>query len=153
VPKTRVVFIELAVARKVKYLCDIVEKAYAGGLRVHIFCENASAAERVNLELWTWKPETFIPHSLAQNVEPGFAETVIIGADQSMLTGADILILHDPADKACFSKYKLVVDFAETYNPDKLKQSRSRYKEILNQPDYELEFTKLGSFLNKELIG
>lgn len=150
-PKTKVVFIELAIARKAKYLCDIVEKAYAGGLRVHIICESAAEAEHINQELWTWKQDTFIPHNLTQNLESDLIEPVLINTDSYFPNEAELLILYDPADNTLFSKYKLVVDFAETYDPEKLKRSRNRYKEILNHPDFDLEFTKLGSFLGTDL--
>ena len=150
-PKTKVVFIELAVDRKAKYLCDIVEKAYSSDLRVHIVCGKDAEAEHIDRELWTWKQDTFIPHNLIKKLDSDIIEPVLINSDISFPNEAEFLILYDPVNEAYLKKYKFVIDFAETYDPEKLKHSRHRYKEMRDQPDFDLEFTKLGSFLGSDL--
>ena len=149
--KPKIIFIELAVARKTRYICDIAEKAYNSGLTVHIYCHNSSEAARIDQELWTWKQDAFVPHNQVANLDSNDCEPVLIGTDVDFPEKAEVLILFDPADKSCFKNYKYVVDFAETYAPDKLKDSRIRYKEIRDLPEFDLSFTKLGSFLGSAL--
>lgn len=49
------------------FACRLIEKAYKLGNRIFIACNNAAEAEAMDKLLWTFNPESFIPHALLDN--------------------------------------------------------------------------------------
>ena len=147
----KIIFIELAVENKLKYVCDITEKLYNSGRRIHIYAERPADAKRVDDFLWTWKQDTFIPHSLYSSQKENNSDPVIITSSEDGPVHADVLIEVDPFKAENFKEYNLIIDFAETYNPQKLQASRSRYKTARDSKQFDLEFTRLGTFLGTEI--
>jgi len=146
--KGKVYFIELAVAQKEKYVCDIVEKLYLLHKKVHVFTALPKTAAHLDQLLWSWKQDSFIPHGILRESEE---ETVTILNGQAPDEAADALILFDPQEEAHISSYHLIVDFAELYDKQRLAASRQRYKAVRDSGKYEVYFLKLGAFLQQEL--
>ena len=74
--------------------CRVTEKAIQLGHRVHLRAESLEQARQLDLLLWQFKPDSFLPHSL---LEDGRAETVelekiTLGFDQAMPKQPDVLI-------------------------------------------------------------
>jgi len=149
VPK--IIFIELAVENKLKYVCDITEKLYNSGRQIQIYTERPADAKRIDDFLWTWKQDTFIPHTLYSSPAETKFDPVKITTSEDLPAQADVLIEFDPLKAETFAEYKLIVDFAEIYNPQKLQDSRNRYKTARDSKQFDLEFTRLGTFLGTEI--
>lgn len=148
--KPIVLFIELKIASKNKYICEIVEKIYNNNISLNIYAEGKNASQLDNL-LWTWKQESFIPHKINEN-NPTSDEKVIISNSIENLHAAQALVLHDPLPIDLLQKYKLIIDFAEIYHSDKKIESRKRFKELRDSNKFDIHFTHLGAFLSKKHI-
>jgi len=147
--RTRIIFVELAVPNKMKYVCDIVEKLYGSAKSIHVFAAD-SAAGRLDSYLWTWKQDSFIPHLLLSDADQAVSERVLISGASNFPQNKEVLLLYDPLEPEQFDGYSLVIDFAETYSAEKRQQSRDRFKTIRDSGKYDLEFIKLGAFLSKK---
>jgi DNA polymerase III subunit chi len=144
-----VLFIELKIASKDKYVCEITEKLFQNNMSTVIFCsENARQLDNL---LWTWKQESFIPHCISNEAGSVNGQVLICTSDES-LPGAEALILHDPLPIETLKNYKLIIDFAEIYHSDKKLESRRRFKELRDSNAFDIHFTQLGALLAKKSI-
>jgi len=147
----QVIFIELAVAKKTHYVCDIIEKFYNDALTVHVFVKDGTDAHRLDQQLWSWKPDSFIPHKRVAAAPADGDEQIQIFSDPAASVEAQALILFDPLPPEVFTPYRYVIDFAETYDAQRLQNSRRRYKTLLDEGKIKPEFMKLGAFLSRKL--
>ncbi|GEM_PF-919433 len=150
--KQKIYFIDLSVNNKPRYVCDITEKLYARQLTCTIYCVKEQSAQLLDKLLWTWKQESFVPHTLcpAKTITENIPEPVLISSALPLNHHTNVLILFDPFnDNSHFSPYDFIIDFAETYDNIKINESRKRYKTFLNSEQFEPVFLKLSEFLKK----
>jgi len=149
-PKNKVYFIDLAIANKHRHICDIVEKLYGNGQRTVIYVNDNAEAHKLDRYLWTWKQDSFIPHAIVNSNNGSHDDPVRISMQKDNLHPADVLILFDPLTSEYLNNFPIVIDFAETFDSQKIKLSRERYKTIRDNPQFEIEFSKLGAFLQRK---
>ncbi len=149
-----VYFIDLPVNNKPRYICDITEKLYTQELTCTIFCKKDQSTQLLDKLLWTWKQESFIPHTLySGDSNKPIEEPVIISTILPIPHQSNALLLFDPTDDiSLFDTYTTIIDFAETYDSHKLKESRIRFKNLRELDKYKLEFLKLSTFLKNEQV-
>ena len=148
--KPVVLFVELKIALKNKYICEIAEKLFQNHITVAIFAEGKNAAQLDNL-LWTWKQESFIPHSINTGNGPQ-NDHVLICTSADELSPAQTIILYDPLPLTAINTYSLIIDFAEIYHSDKKLESRKRFKEMRDSANFDMHYTQLGAILSKKSI-
>ncbi len=149
--KPIILFVELKISSKNRYICDLTEKLFDNNISVLVYAANPSSISQLNDLLWTWKQDSFIPHSVVsqenKNVDP-----VLLSSSMELDCQTEALILFDPLPLSELEKYKLIVDFAETYHSDKKVESRERFKELRDSEKVDLHFTQLGAILAKKTI-
>ena len=148
--KPIVLFIELKIASKNKYVCDIAEKLFQNNITVNIYAEEKDSAHLDNL-LWTWKQESFIPHIINDGQQQPNGH-VIISSSTENLPATQAVILHDPLPHELLQNYRLIIDFAEIYHSDKKIASRKRFKVMRDSDNFDIHFTQLGALLSKKSI-
>ncbi len=152
---TQVVFIELSVPRKNRYVCDITEKLFVQGKKIQIFAGRKDIVLQLSRDLWVWKPDSFIPHGVyfGGPDEPLFEEEPVVVTTKLMPQRSDVLILYDalPVDDE-LKGFDLIVDFAEIYEKQKHLESRKRYKAFRDAPGFEVQFSKIGAFLREKRL-
>ena len=148
--KPIVLFIELKIAAKSKYVCEITEKLFQNDITLSIYAEGKNAAQLDNL-LWTWKQESFIPHQIYNGPSTENSQ-VILSDSLDNLTPTQAVILFDPLPIEALTQYNLIIDFAEIYHADKKMQSRKRFKEMRDSNNFDIHFTQLGTILSKKSI-
>lgn len=52
------------------FACRLTEKAFLQGLRVLINMSSREAAEHIDSLLWTFRPDSFVPHDIISEPEP-----------------------------------------------------------------------------------
>lgn len=152
---SKVVFIELPVARKNRYICEITEKFHEEGKTVHIFTRSKETALQLSRDLWVWKPDSFIPHATyfgGDQTSEIFEEPVVI-TTRELDSKADALILEEPLEPELVRHYEIIVDFAEVYDEKRKVASRKRYKAFRDSEGFEVGFTKIGAFLKQGVNG
>lgn len=146
--QSKIFFIELNVQNKFRHACDIIENFYDKKITATVFVKDNKNASNLDRQLWTWKQESFIPHIVLSDNTKQPDETIIITTSEFLPIATDALIFFDPLQSAPLDQYRYIIDFAEIYHPEKLKLSRERYKKLKDLERYNLEFNKLGAFLN-----
>jgi len=147
--KPVILFVELKLAAKNKYICEIAEKLYHNKISVCIYSpENFTQIDHL---LWTWKQESFIPHQIYSNINKNL-EPVIISNSQESLASSQAIILNNPLPSEYLLKYNLIIDFAEIYRSDKKEESRQRFKKLRDTGEFDIHFSQLGAILAKKSI-
>ena len=49
---------------RLNFACRLTEKAFTTGMKVYLHTDNANTAEELDNLLWSFKPESFIPHAI-----------------------------------------------------------------------------------------
>lgn len=109
------------------FAARLAEKAWHRGQRVAILVPDPATATRLDTLLWEFRPDAFLPHSIAPDPATGVASPVLIGTDIVHLRSQELLInfsdrLSDPIDT--FGRIAEIV----IQQPDLLAESRRRYK-------------------------
>ncbi|WP_312933015.1 DNA polymerase III subunit chi [Pseudomonas sp.] len=74
---------------RLDFACKLCEKAWRLGHRVYLHCQDEAQRSELDLCLWQFKGEAFVPHDLA-HIDP--AGQVVLGIDESAHDHADLLI-------------------------------------------------------------
>jgi DNA polymerase-3 subunit chi len=122
------------------FACRLIEKAYKQGHHIYIHTDNAEKAEQVNQVLWSFRPDSFVPHQL---IDAPNADNcpVLIGYNSKPPRLMDLLINLGAEQPIFFSQFERVAEFV---NDDKqLKiMGRERYR-FYQQRGYELSTHKI----------
>lgn len=114
--------------------CRIAEKAVAQGHRVHVRVASRRAAESLDAQMWTFRDQSFLPHSLGESTSPHIRVTI---HDEWLPEERDVLInLADdmPEEYDSFSRV------AEVVGPDDDTKGHGRtrfrqYRELGFEPE------------------
>ena len=122
------------------FACRLIEKAHAQGNHIYIHADNAEQAEQFNQLLWSFRPDSFVPHQLSN--DPLDTDCpVLIGYDSSPPRLMNLLINLSPEQPLFFSQFERVAEFIN--DDDIIKaQGRERYR-FYQQRGYDLESHKL----------
>jgi DNA polymerase-3 subunit chi len=107
--------------------CRLLEKAYLKGHRIYVHCADQQDAERLDELLWTFKPDSFIPHNL-QGEGPEPPPPVQIGFAKEPRGFSDILLNLTSGIVPFYSKFRRVMELVPNDELEK-EQSRVRYRE------------------------
>ena len=108
-------------------LPEILEKALERGYKAVIKHKDESALKQLNDTLWTFRPNSFIPHGMKPDQ---YAENqpVWLTTEDETPNDADLLVVTGGAEPHDLSKFKLCVEFLEDHDQDAIKASRQRWK-------------------------
>ena len=118
------------------FACRLASKAYYQGQNIYIHTDNAQQAEQLNQALWSFRADSFIPHSLIddQAINEG---QVLIGHDSTPPRLMDLLINLATEQPVFFSQFERVAEFINDHNDVKVA-GRKRYQ-FYQQRGYELK--------------
>jgi DNA polymerase-3 subunit chi len=89
---------------RARVACQLAEKAFAKGQRVHLHCTDAAQTETLDKLLWTFRDKAFVPHGLS-----GCNEPVEIGHVEPT-SGAAVLINLAEEVPGWFARYERVAE-------------------------------------------
>ncbi len=116
------------------FACRLCEKAISQGLKIYIHAGSEQAAQEMGGLLWTYKPESFIPHAiigLDEELDSDEEIPVFIGFGQACDSRATVLInLSEeiPGFHADFERIAEIVPNSETAKAN-LREHWNTYKE------------------------
>ena len=125
---TEVRFYHLRTKPLEQALPEILTKAVAQGRRVVVKTASRDLAARLNDQLWTWRPDSFLPHGMAGDVFPEDQPVWLTDRDENP-NGADILVLTGGAQAASLDGYTLCCDMLDGADEDAVTAARSRWKD------------------------
>lgn len=62
-----------------RFACKLIEKAYRSGSFCYVQTDSQAHSHTLDELLWTFRPNSFIPHQIYQGETPQFPNTVLIG--------------------------------------------------------------------------
>jgi len=114
-------------------LPGLLNKALEGGHKICVKTTDESAAEKLNEALWTYQPDSFLPHGTAKDGHSE-AQPIFITADDDNPNAADVLIItgNTPAK---IDGFTLVCRMFDGNNPEELQNARAHWKELQDTGD------------------
>ncbi len=65
------------------FACKLAEKAFRLGFKAYILTDTRQQAQQLDILLWTFRANSFVPHEIYQDDLPSLANAVIIGTQQA----------------------------------------------------------------------
>ena len=125
---TSVEFVKLNRPEKARILCDLAEEFYLKGKRALVLVKDENQGITLDRFMWTWKKGSFIPHVYDNGSVDAHDEPVVIVDEPQNPNGAEVLILGVTAEAEFVRQFRNVIDFAETYDDERLEESRNRFR-------------------------
>lgn len=106
-------------------VCRLADKAWSRGMRLYIRTRDASQAHRLDRLLWTYREDSFLPHSLLADAD---GDPIVLGtADQPPPADYPMLInLAETADPAA-TGFERVAEVS-CRDPELLRAARQRFR-------------------------
>ncbi len=125
---TKVKFAKLESQEKLQLLCQLTEELFQSGQRILLIVYDDNQAVSLDRYLWTWDRATFLPHAFDNGSVQCIDEPIVVGVREENPNGATVLIMGEPCSLHFLEEFKLVIDFAEVYDPQLAEQSRERFR-------------------------
>ena len=120
--------------------CQLVQKAYEAGQRVHVHAADAAEAEHLDDLLWTFRQQSFVPHARAGTAEAAHSPVVIDHGDEPR-EPYDLLFNLAAGVPPFFSRFERVIEVVDGA-PERVAAGRERYR-FYRDRGYPLSSTKL----------
>ena len=91
-------------------VCRIAEKAWRHGHRVHLHVDSPESARRLDELLWTWRDESFVPHSICGADDVAASAPVTIGSGSLPPFDSDVLLNLDSCVPDGFDRFARVAE-------------------------------------------
>ena len=124
-------------ASGLNFVCRLVEKALRQGNKIMVMADSQAMAQELDDLLWSYKPESFLPHTLKptdgaeQKVNEQHGKTsdfpVVIAVDAPEPDHHDVMINLQNKPPKQFSRFTRLAEIV-TQAPEQLKASRENYK-------------------------
>jgi DNA polymerase-3 subunit chi len=134
---TEVIFVEVNAGRMEIRACEIAEENYARGRRLQIIALDREQAERLDDLLWTFKPDTFIPHGLWAGSPDEPAQPVVITPRKEAVGGMDSLLMMGYGEVDLVSQFSQAFHLVVVDNQERLDGSRG-YWTLLKDAGFSL---------------
>ncbi len=122
-------FYHLQSARLENVLPVMLERAYRQNERVLVMAGSAERVEALNAHLWTYRPDSFLPHGSRRDGEE--KEQPIYLTDRAEnANAAGILMLCDNAEYPAFDEFRLVCLIFDGRDEAALGAARSRWRDL-----------------------
>ena len=109
-------------------LPKLLEKATAQGMRAAIAAGTAERAQALDAVLWTYAPESFLPHGRAP--APPADQPIWLATDIENPNGASLLVTLDGQQPERFEDWKMVCDMFDGADEAALEAARARWKTL-----------------------
>ena len=132
---TEIRFYHLTTSPLERALPALAARASEGGKRVVIACKDKKRAEDLNQLLWTYDPNSFLPHGSADSAAE-FAQKQPIWLTQTESDNpnqAEILIMTENTVWSDLSSFTLCCEMLNGHDPDAIQSARSRWKTYKEQ--------------------
>jgi len=122
-----------AMTEQVNFCCRLCEKAFLDFKRIHIQTSQSIQNEALDTALWTFKPESFLPHGIGQTGTP--LPPIVIDSQnlqEDYFSSSNLLILlatQLPNNANRFDRMCILVPNIE----EEIQDARSLYKELKKQ--------------------
>lgn len=127
---TEVRFYHLQRARLEEVLPVILERCHQRGERTLVLAGSTERVEALAALLWTYRPETFLPHGTARDGEAARQPIFLAPAESDLENpnGASVLILSDGARHNRIGDFKLVCELFDGHDEAAVATARTQWR-------------------------
>lgn len=118
------------------FACRLVEKVYNQGHKIYIHTESETVAQELDDLLWSFRPESFIPHAITGN-EEGEDVPVIIGYGNEYSGPKDVLINLSLSIPSFHHEFQRIAEIV--INDEAIKQTLREHWKQYQDLGYELQ--------------
>ena len=111
-------------AARLQFACRLAYKAWSQNRQVYLHCANEAEAEQIDELLWSFRPESFLPHSLHQ-AQPN--DTVVCGWEDDPTPHHDLLINLSNDTPEFFSRFNRLAEILVEHD-SVLSPARERFR-------------------------
>jgi len=108
-------------------LPEIVQKAFSAGHKILVRAANDADVERFNTLLWTFRPDSFIPHGSKKDGH-GEQQPVWLTSGNDNPNNANVLIASAGVAADSLDGFTLACDIFDGRNEDNVLAARERWK-------------------------
>jgi DNA polymerase III subunit chi len=125
-PVTDVAFYHLTRSPLEQVLPKLLEKTLAAGNRAVVLAGSKERVEALATVLWTYDPDSWLPHGTAQDGSAEDQPVWLTAADENP-NGASFLFLTEGADSAHIGDYERCFDLFDGNDADAVAAARARW--------------------------
>lgn len=108
-------------------LPKLLDKALAAGFRAVVLAGSPERVEALNDRLWTYEPESWLPHGSARDGEAALQPIWLTHVDENP-NQATILVMCDGAASETVGEYQRGLDLFDGNDPEAVQSARERWK-------------------------
>lgn len=116
---------------RARFACRLAEKAWQQGYRVFIHTASDLEAQQLDDLLWTFRPESFVPHTMASDPSGGDLP-VLVGSGSEPTLALDLLINLSDVVPTYFQRFARLAEIVEP-TEEQREVARSRYRHYREQ--------------------
>lgn len=128
---TEIRFYHLQRTRLEETLPVILERCHARGERALVMAGSPERVEALAAHLWTYRPDSFLPHGTAKDGEAG-AQPIYLTASTENPAGnpnrAEVLILSDGASHPGIGDFRLACELFDGQDEEAVAAARQRWQ-------------------------
>ena len=126
-------FYHLQVQPLEQALPKLLAKVFERGMSALIRVKEVEMADYLNNLLWTYQPDSFLPHGLETEKSPEAQPILISASADQNLNDANVLVLLQDADAADLENYDRCLYMFDGNDPSSLSLARARWKLFKDQ--------------------
>lgn len=112
--------------RKERLACQIADKAWHQNYQVYVHTESQMAAEQIDLMMWVFKEESFLPHDIYYSNTPSPAP-IQIGYTEQACENMEVLINTSKVVPPFFEQFQRIAEIVASDNIER-EAGRNRYR-------------------------
>jgi len=120
---------------KERLACQLVDKAWHQDYHVYVHTDTQVSAQRLDMTLWTFKKESFLPHDIYPDVLS--SAPIQIGYTEKVCEGMNVLINLTLSIPTFFEQFERIVEIVDDM-PEARQAGRARYR-FYKEKDYVLK--------------
>lgn len=125
---TEISFYHLTTTPLERALPKLLEKSVSAGFRSVVVTRDEAQSEQINTLLWTYDPNSFLPHGSRKDPHPE-AQTIYITHEPEAPNSPDMLVITDGSALEIDGALKKVLDIFDGQDDAQVAKARTRWKE------------------------
>ena len=127
---TQILFVEVTQSRMEMRACEIAERFYIQGNKLQIIATDQQQAVRLDDLLWTFKPDSFVPHGFFEGEKDEPTPPVVITIDEEKISGYEFLLMLNYCPVQIVGQFSQIIHLVVVDNRERLDASRHYWTQL-----------------------
>lgn len=128
---TSIQFYHLLTTPLERALPRLLEKAYSSGFKTLLLAESEERAESLNQLLWTYDPDSFLPHGTPKDGHANM-QPILIATSPDAAPEAKLLVVTNGATPEKPEAFERILDMFDGRDVQAVEQARTRWTAYKN---------------------